>query len=512
MNNNAGKTQDRIKKVAIIGGGTAGWMTAAALSKVLPSEFTQIELVESESIGTVGVGEATIPQISTFNRLVGINEDEFVKATQGTFKLGIQFNDWGKLGDSYIHPFGEFGAPIGELPFHQYWLKFFQQGRFSKLDDFSLECTATANGKFTRPIDIPNSPLARIKYAFQFDAGLYAQYLRQLSKSRNVRRIEGKIVSVNQESGSGFIESVQLENGESVAADLFIDCSGFRGLLIEQTLKTGYQDWTHWLPCDRAIAVPCESAEPPVPYTRSTARTAGWQWRIPLQHRVGNGHVYSSQFMEDDEAERILLENLDGKALASTNRLRFTTGRRDQFWNKNVVAIGLSSGFIEPLESTSIHLIQSGISKLIGLFPDAGFNPAVIKKYNQQSVAEIEAIRDFIIAHYKATQRTDSEFWNYCRNMEVPVSLQEKLDLFESSGRLYREGDELFGEESWLAVLFGQNIVPKHYHPLVDTFNQSYLLDYISNIEAVIARSAASMPTHIDFINMHCKAALTGQT
>ena len=499
--------ENRIEKVVIVGGGTAGWMTAAALSKVLPQQYTQITLVESEQIGTVGVGEATIPQIATFNELIGIDENEFMRETQATFKLGIQFNDWGQLGDSYIHPFGVFGAPIGELPFHHYWLKMHQQGHFDRLDDFALACIAAPAGKFTRPLNIEKSPLAQIVYAFQFDASLYAKYLRKLSESRGVKRVEGKVVEVQQRTEDGFIQSVELENGQKLEGDLFIDCSGFRGLLIEQTLNAGYQDWTHWLPCDRAVAVPCSSDGAPAPYTRSTAREAGWQWRIPLQHRTGNGHVYSSNFMSDDVAEKTLLGSLDGEPLADVNRLRFTTGRREKFWHKNVVAIGLASGFIEPLESTSIHLIQSGISKLIGLFPDKGFSQHTIDKYNDQSVKEIESIRDFIIAHYKATQRDDTEFWNYCRTMSVPDSLQEKLDLFKSSGRLFREGDELFSEVSWLAVLFGQNIVPQGYHPLVDTLNETALRDYIHSIKGVIERSVESMPTHIDYINEHCKAA-----
>ncbi len=499
-------SDNRIQKVVIVGGGTAGWMTAAALSKVLPQQYCEIELVESQMIGTVGVGEATIPQIATFNKLIGIDENEFMRQTQATFKLGIQFNDWGQIGDSYLHPFGVFGAPIGELPFHHYWLKLFQQGHFQQLDDFALACTAAPKGKFTRPVNIEKSPLSQIVYAFQFDASLYAMYLRKLSESRGVRRTEGKVAQVHQHAENGFIESVELESGKVMAGDLFIDCSGFRGLLIEQTLNTGYENWSHWLPCDRAVAVPCVSEGEPEPYTRSTARKAGWQWRIPLQHRVGNGHVYCSDFMEDVEAEDILLSNLEGEPLADPNRLRFTTGRRNKFWDKNVVAIGLSSGFIEPLESTSIHLIQSGISKLIGLFPDRGFDQHTIDKYNDQSVKEIEAIRDFIIAHYKATQRDDSEFWNYCRTMTVPDSLQQKLDLFASNGRLYREGDELFSEVSWLAVLFGQNIKPRSYHPLVDTLNEKALLDYMRSIKDVIARSVDSMPSHMEYINQHCKA------
>lgn len=497
---------NRIRKIVIVGGGTAGWMTAAALSKVLINNYCQIELVESEAIGTVGVGEATIPQISRFNTLLGIDENEFVRETQGTFKLGIEFRDWGNLGDSYIHPFGVFGVPIESVPFHHYWLKLRESERFSRLEDFSLACVAAPRGKFTRPMNIPQSPLSQIAYAFQFDAALYAKFLRRHAEARGVVRTEGKISEVHQRSEDGFITSVELENGTQIEGDLFIDCSGFRGLLIEQTLATGYEEWSHWLPCDRAVAVPCARAEAPDPYTRSTAREAGWQWRIPLQHRTGNGHVYSSGFIDDAQAVDTLLDNLDGEPLAEVNKLRFVTGRRKQFWNKNVVAIGLSSGFIEPLESTSIHLIQSGISKLIGLFPTREFEQPDIDKYNQQSIAEIESIRDFIILHYKATQRNDTEFWNYCRTMNIPSSLEERLALYQSNGRLYREGEELFSETSWLAVLVGQGVLPRHYHPLVDAYDVSGMETYLSGVQDVIKRSVESMPTHADYIRQHCTA------
>ena len=497
---------NKIRKIVIVGGGTAGWMSAAALSKVLANDYCKVELVESDAIATVGVGEATIPQIATFNGLLGIDEDEFVRETQGTFKLGIEFIDWGQLGDSYVHPFGVYGLPIESVPFHHYWFKMYKEGRFKNLEDFSLACKAAKAGKFSRPQDIPNSPLSQINYAFQFDASLYAQYLRRNSEKRGVVRTEGKVVEVHQRADDGFIESISLEDGRNIQADLFIDCSGFRGLLIEQTLKTGYQNWSHWLPCDRAIAVPCAKQGAPEPYTRSTARDAGWQWRIPLQHRTGNGHVYSSQYMSDQDAEDVLLNNLDGEPLANTNKLRFEAGRRNQFWNKNVVAIGLSSGFIEPLESTSIHLIQSGIAKLIGLFPNRDFNQVDIDKYNQQSIYEIEAIRDFIILHYKATKRNDTPFWNYCRNMPVPDTLQEKMDLSKSSARIYRENEELFSEPSWLAVMFGQGIVPDSYHPLVDAYDSNGMHKYLRGIAAVIDRSIGSMPNHEDFIQKHCSS------
>lgn len=497
----------RLRKIVIVGGGTAGWMSAAALSTVLVNGYCKIELVESEMIGTVGVGEATIPQILTFNKLLGIDENDFVRYTQATFKLGIQFKDWGRIGDTYLHPFGVFGLPIEAIPFHHYWLKLHLDGVFDRLDAFSLACVAAPQNRFTRPLNIPKSPLAQISYAFQFDAGLYARYLRKRAEQRGVVRTEGKIVRAHQRSEDGFIESVELEDGRRIEADFFIDCSGFRGLLIEQTLQAGYQSWTHWLPCDRALAVPCQRAGPPEPYTRATAREAGWQWRIPLQHRTGNGHVYSSAFMAEDAAEKLLLEHLDGAPLADVNRLRFVTGRRNKFWDKNVVAIGLSSGFIEPLESTSIHLIQSGIAKLIGMLPNRNFDQVDIDKYNEQSIQEIERIRDFIILHYKATQRNDSEFWNYCRTMPIPDTLQQKIDLFRANGRLYRENEELFSETSWLAVMLGQGIVPRSYHPLVDAYDAKALSTYLTGVRDVIARSAASMPSHAEFIRTHCAAA-----
>ena len=482
-------------------------MTAAALSKVLTNNYSEIELIESDSIGTVGVGEATIPLISTFNRQLGIDENEFVRETQGTFKLGIEFKNWGKLGDSYIHPFGVYGVPIDALPFHHYWLKLHQSGVYQNLDEFALACVAAPMGKFTRPQqDMPQSPLGQIAYAFQFDAALYAKYLRKYAQARGVKRTEGKVVEVGQRAQDGFIESVELEDGTKVDGDLFVDCSGFRGLLIEQALNTGYEDWSHWLPCDRAVAVPCKKSADALPYTRATAHSSGWQWRIPLQHRTGNGHVYSSHYISDDDAVKTLMKNLDGEPLADVNKLRFVTGRRKKFWNKNVVAIGLSSGFIEPLESTSIHLIQTGIAKLIALFPNRNFDQADIDKYNIQSVEEIEAIRDFIILHYKATERNDSDFWNYCRTMAIPDALHDRIELYKGNGRLYRENDELFSETSWLAVMFGQGIVPRSYHPIIDAYDSAALEKYLNGVRDVIKRSADSMPSHEDFIRQVCAA------
>ncbi len=498
--------ENAIRKVVIVGGGTAGWMSAAALSSVLVNRYCEIQLLESDQIGTIGVGEATIPQINTFNRLLGIDEDEFVRHTQGTFKLGIEFVDWRRIGHRYMHPFGVYGAPMNAIPFHHYWLKMFREGRAPDLDSFSLACTAAPAGKFTRPLNIPKSPLSQIVYAFQFDASLYAEYLLNYAETNGVIRTEGKVTNVNLDPASGFIRSVDLESGGSVGGDLFIDCTGFRSLLIDKALGVDYVDWSEFLPCDRAIAIPTASTEAPLPYTRATARDAGWQWRIPLQHRVGNGHVYSSKFIDDDQACEVLMDNLDGAALREPNRLKFVAGRRRAFWEKNCVAIGLSSGFLEPLESTSIHLIQSGISKLIGLFPDREFHQADIDKYNAQSVSEIESIRDFLILHYKATERTDSEFWNYCRTMDIPDSLAEKIALFENNGRLYREGDELFSETSWLAVLHGQGVTPRGYHPIVDAYPDDVVANHLDGIRSVISRSADEMPSHSAFIKKHCAA------
>jgi tryptophan 7-halogenase len=485
--------------IVIAGGGTAGWMTAAALSRILDDRW-RIVLVESEDIGTVGVGEATIPQILLYNSVVGIDEAEFLRETKGSFKLGIEFVDWLKPGHRYIHAFGFVGRDLGLIPFHHYWLKARAAGDNHPLDDYCLSASAAAANRFSREDPIPSLKVAPHAYAYHFDAGLYAAYLRRLSEARGVLRHEGKIIDVTLNGENGHVRSIQLENGEFIAGDLFIDCSGFSGLLIEGALKTGYQDWTHWLPCDRAIAVPCEAVEPLTPYTRSTARRAGWQWRIPLQHRIGNGHVYCSGHISDDEAASILMANLDGKALADPKPLRFVTGRRNQFWNRNVVAIGLSSGFMEPLESTSIHLIQSGIKKLIDLLPYGGINQADVNEYNRQSVFEFESIRDFLILHYRANQR-EGPFWKACREMAIPDTLQEKIDLFTASGRLFRFNEELFTELGWLQVMSGQGIEPKSYHPLADAPGDKGVTDYLRSIREVVAAKVERMPQHRDYLD-----------
>lgn len=498
----------RISKITIVGGGSAGWMAATALATYL-GKGSIIRLIESEEIGIVGVGEASVPHIRLFNgQWLGIDETEFVKRTQGTVKLGIQFNDWSRIGDSYIHGFGAIGRSLGPLPFHQFWLKLFLSGRAAPIGDYSPQTVMAPRGKFA-PGDqnaAPNSPLADIAYAYHFDATLYARYLRELAEGRGVQRIEGKIVGVNQRVSDGFIESVRMESGAVVDGELFIDCSGFSALLIEQTLKTGYTDWSHCLPCDRALAVPSESVDPITPYTRATARAAGWQWRIPLQHRVGNGYVYSSQHISDDEAAATLLANLDGKALADPRQLRFTTGMRKKFWNKNVVALGLASGFLEPLESTSIYLAQSGITRLLSLFPKNDFNPLLAERYNRESVTEYERIRDFLVLHYHATEREDTSFWKHCRSMEIPDSLREAIDLFRYDGRYFRNGEDFFALPSWIQVMLGQRIMPQGYHSIVDDMPEDKLLEYVDGMRATFLHAVAAMPTHQQWIDRYWKA------
>ncbi len=495
----------QLKRILIVGGGTAGWMTAALLSKLFNGLY-EITVVESEAIGIVGVGEATIPAIKKYNELLGLDEDEFLQRTQGSFKLGVQFVDWWKRGHSYIHGFGLIGRDLGWLRCHQYWLKARAAGRTSDFADYSINTAAALGNRFMRADPkMTESPLGHIAHAFHFDAALYARFLRGRAEAAGVRRREGKVTDVSLRS-DGFVESVTMDDGEVIAADLFIDCSGFRGLIIEQAMKTGYEDWTHWLPCDRAMAVPCASTEPFTPYTRATARTAGWQWRIPLQHRTGNGHVYSSRFIDDDEAERLLLSNLDGEQLAEPNRLRFVTGKRRQTWNRNCVALGLAAGFMEPIESTSIHLIQSAIIRLVRLLPDGGFDPAGVAEFNRQTDFEYERVRDFIILHYKATARDDTPFWRHCRDMEIPDTLRRKIDLFAANGRIFREDEELFAEESWIQVFLGQGVIPRGYDPLADLKSEAEVAAYLDNLETVIRKCVAVMPSHADYVARHCPA------
>ena len=498
-------TPEPIRRILIVGGGTAGWMTAAALSHVLRGTV-KVELVESEAIGTVGVGEATIPPILLFNALLGIDEDEFIRETQATFKLGIQFRDWFRKGHEYFHPFGQYGTRIDAAAFHQYWLRLHQAGLDASLDDYSVTTVAAQMGRFARPERDPRSILSQMTHAFHFDASLYARFLRKRSEAAGVVRHEGRIADVRQR-GDGFIEAVSLDDGRVLEADFFIDCSGFRGLLIEGALKTGYEDWTHWLPCDRAVAMPCARVEDPTPYTRSTALEAGWQWRIPLQHRTGNGYVYCSNHISDDEAQAKVRSNLDGEVMAEPNFLRFVTGRRKQAWNRNCLAIGLSAGFLEPLESTSIHLIQTGITKLLLSFPDSDFAQPDIDNYNRLMQTEFERVRDFVVLHYHATERDDTPLWRHVASMDIPETLRWKMEQFRSRGRVFRYEDELFQETSWVSVLLGQGVRPERADPITEVLPLDITRQRLHQLRAAIRQGVERMPTHDAFIKAHCKAA-----
>ncbi len=489
-------SDNRVRKVVIVGGGSAGWMAAAALSRLSGKGVLDVTLVESEEIGIVGVGEATIPHIRVFNGLLGLDENAFMRATKATFKLGIEFVDWVRPGHRYFHSFGSFGRPIQAMAFHQYWLRLKELGEGGDLDEYSLCCVAAAQGKFARPTGDQRSILSSINYAFHFDAVLYGRWLRGYAEAHGVRRHEGRIRHVALRGEDGFIEAVELENGTRVEGDLFIDCSGFRGLLIQEALGTGYLDWTHWLPANSAVAVPCASDDPPLPYTRSTARRAGWQWRIPLQHRIGNGYVYSNRHISDDEAAATLLANLDGQALAEPRQLRFTTGRPRQFWNKNCIALGLASGFMEPLESTSIHLVETAISRLIALFPDKSFRQADIDEYNRYTISEYEHIRDFLILHYHANQRLGEPLWDRMRDLELPESLATRIEVFRGAARFLRFGEQLFGESNWTAVMLGQEITPQFYNLIADAVPIDMLRAEASKIRAMVREAAAAMPSH----------------
>jgi tryptophan 7-halogenase len=490
--------------IVIVGGGSAGWMTAAALSRLL-SHGWSIHLIESDEIGTVGVGEATIPQISLFNAVLGIDENEFIKATKGTFKLGIEFDGWRAPGERYMHAFGATGRDLGLIPFHHYWLQSRARGKAAQLGRYNVSETAAYQNRFQAADPLPQAPMGGATYAYHFDAGLYANMLREFSEKLGATRHEGRIVEVLQDGESGDVTAVKLDDGRMIQGDLFIDCSGFRALLIGETLRNDYVDWSRWLPCNRALAVPCESADTLLPYTRSTAREAGWQWRIPLQHRIGNGHVYCSDYMDDQKAADILLANLDGKPLADPKPIKFTTGHRRKFWDKNVVSLGLASGFMEPLESTSIHLVQSGIKHLIDLLPQNKIASADVDQFNRQMTFEFERIRDFLILHYWANGR-DEPFWNACRALELPDTLKEKIEIFRANGRLFRFNEELFTEVAWLQVLIGQGIDPMGYHPLADAPGDDGVDRYLASIEEVIAAKVSRMPDHADYIRQFCAA------
>ncbi|SHF37642.1 tryptophan halogenase [Microbulbifer donghaiensis] len=494
-------TEKKIKKVVIAGGGTAGWMTAAALSKLI-GKHLDIRLVESDAIGTVGVGEATIPTLHIFHQLLGLNEQEVMAATNATFKLGIKFENWRDVGKDYFHSFGTLGKDCWAAQFHHFWRKGLDRGIDFDIGDYCKEHLAAREGRFAV---LPNQDR---NHAYHLDATLYARFLRKFAEKNGVTRTEGKIAEVRLNHSDGFIEALQLESGELIEGELFIDCTGFRGLLIEQSLHTGYHDWTHWLPCDRAIAVQTEAVDRPVPYTRSIARESGWQWRIPLQSRVGNGLVYCSKYMDEEQARTQLLENVEGQLLSDPRVIPFRTGTRRKHWNKNCVAIGLSSGFIEPLESTSIHLIQRSVVRLMQLFPSRGICPADVDEFNAQTLNELEYIRDFIVLHYHVTERTDSKFWRYCRTMPIPDSLAHRLQMFRESGTLFNYEADLFGIASWIQVMLGQGLMPERHHPIVDLMGETELENFLASIRQQVRRQVENMPSHLDFIDHYCKANL----
>jgi tryptophan 7-halogenase len=481
-------------------------MTAAALSNRLSPDCS-ITLIESEEIGIVGVGEATIPPIKQFNQKLGLDEFEFIRRTQGSYKLGIQFVDWVEPGRRYFHPFGTYGRAFDFDHLLYFWHQAQRQGKVSTgLDDYCMAWAMASQARFALPLIDPRSLLSTFDYAYHFDASLYASFLREVSERRGVVRVEGRIVETRINGESGHVEALKLQDGREVPGELFIDCSGFRGLLIEDALHTGYDNWTHWLPCDRAVAVPCASAGELLPYTRSTARTAGWQWRIPLQHRIGNGYVFSSHYIDETAAAATLLANLDGKALAEPRTLRFVTGRRKLGWNRNVVAIGLSSGFLEPLESTSLHLIQTGILRLLALFPDRNFDPALRDEYNRVSNSEFERVRDFLILHYHLNRRSDGELWRYCANMPIPDTLRENIEHFRRSGRFLLREHDVFVRASWLAVHVGQLNLPE----ACEQPPQAHATDserWLEKMRTHMQVEAARLPSHQQYIESHCSAA-----
>ncbi|MFA9217276.1 MAG: tryptophan halogenase family protein [Sphingomonadaceae bacterium] len=488
-----------IRRVVIAGGGTAGWMAAAGISKTLGRKL-DITLVESDEIGTVGVGEATIPTLLTFHDLLGIDEQEFMAATNATFKLGISFENWRNCNEDYIHSFGSTGRDHWTAGFQHFWHKGRERQLASDFGDYCLELKAAQQQRFA------HLPQQGMNYAFHLDASAYAKFLRRFSEGFGVKRVEGKIAKVDTDAASGDITALRLESGAVIEGDLFIDCTGFRGLLIGDTMGVGYEDWSQWLFCDRAVAVQTASVSEPLPYTRSIARDAGWQWRIPLQHRVGNGMVYSSRYLDDEQAKQILLANVQGEVLTPVRPIRFTPGQRHATWKGNCVAIGLASGFLEPLESTSIHLIQRGIIRLMQMFPAQGISKADVAEYNQQCRNEIEHIRDFIILHYHVTNRVDTPFWRACREMAIPASLQHRIDLFRETGRVFRVPNELFAENSWIQVMLGQGIMPQSHHQTADLMGDEELAQFLGAIKADIDRTVQRLPTHQAYIDRYCSA------
>jgi tryptophan halogenase len=496
-----------IRSICIVGGGTAGWISAAVLARFLPPERCSITLIESEEIGTVGVGEATVPLMQHLNGLLGINECDFVKATQGSFKLGIAFRDWGTIGNVHFHGFGDYGEAIEGIAPHHHWRKLRGMGDPTPIDDYSLPWTMARLGRFAPPSPDPAHAGHFYRYAYHFDALLYARFLRGWAEQRGVRRVEGRVVDTLIEGESGRIAAVVTADGARHAADLFVDCSGFRGLLIEEALGTGYENWTHWLPCDSAVVAPSASVGPPAPYTLSTAREAGWQWRIPLQHRTGNGYVYASRFTNDARARDLFAANIEGELLAEPRVLRFTTGQRRQFWNRNCVAIGLAGGFMEPLESTSIQLIQTAVARLIDYLPDRNWDPRIAAEYNRLTTNEFERIRDFLILHYCLTRRDDAPLWDYCRTMALPDTLAHKIETFRATGRVPLLAEESYQEPSWVAIFAGNGVLPDRYDPLVDRIDPERLRTGLAHRRQQLARAAEALPPHEAYIRHCCRAA-----
>jgi tryptophan 7-halogenase len=497
-------TDRKVLRVVVVGGGTAGWMTAAALSKLLPSRAC-VQLVESEAIGIVGVGEATLPHIRAFNERLGIKEADFMSWTRATFKLGIEFRDWGRIGDSYIHPFGTFGRGTGDVDFHQYWSRLVSAGRnVAPLEQYSMACTMARENRFEMPSSDPGDIASTFGYAYQFDALLFAPYLRAIAEGLGARRTEGLVVAVERNSESGNIDAIMLDSGERIEGDLFVDCSGFRSLLLGDALGEPFEDWSRWLPADRAVAMPCHTQTAVTPYTSAIAMPSGWRWRIPLQHRTGNGYVYSSAFVSDDEAAAALRAAAEGEPIAEPRVLRFRAGRRSRSWVKNCVAVGLASGFLEPLESTSIYLVQAAITALIELFPDGGDATIDRTEFNRLIDLEYDRIRDFLILHYHATTRDDTPFWDYVRTMPIPDSLAEKMELFRRRGRVvkYREG--VFLDASWVAVYAGQGILPGNHDPRADRPLLDTLARGSDALHAEIRASVAQAPEHRSFIDGYC--------
>ncbi|MDO3381286.1 tryptophan halogenase family protein [Gilvimarinus algae] len=492
----------RIKKVVIAGGGTAGWMAAALISKSL-GRGVELTLVESDAIPTVGVGEATIPPIINFHKVLDLGEKEFLSRVNGTFKLGISFEGWHDLGKDYVHSFGFAGKSNWAAEFHHFWVGAKKRGiDVSQYGDYCAEHLAARMKKFAVV------PKNGVNYAYHLDAGLYAKFLREVSEKYGAVRKEGTIAKVNLDQDDGSIKSILLESGETVEGDLFVDCTGFRALLIGEALGTGYDDWSHWLPCNSAVAAQTELTAPPLPYTRSIARPFGWQWRIPLQNRAGNGLVFSSDYLSDEDAKTFLAENVDGKLLTDPRVIKFTTGSRKVHWKKNCVAIGLSSGFLEPLESTSIHLIQRSITRLVQLFPSNGIKQSQVDEFNQQCRDEIESIRDFIILHYHVTDRDDSDFWRYCRTMDVPDSLSHRIKLFKETGKIFKKDLDLFAEESWVQVMMGQGLMPDAYHPVVDTMADDSLGEFLKDTLMSTKQKVERLPEHHEFIEYYCKSTV----